>query len=1065
VAFEMPGSGDDEHGESRAWHSRRAHGSGGGAGGAGGGPHRGALPPRRTKVLAITLAVLVVLIAGFLLFDTAYTGYLWFKSLGFSSVYRTRLATQISLFLSFGAVMTLAVAANIWLAYRFRPPLTGISLEQQALDRYRLALGPFLRWIFAAVSLFIGLLAGVGGVGGWRTYLLWANAVPFGTKDAQFHRDLGFYVFTLPWLRHIQGFVLAVVVMSLLATLVTQYLYAGISVTPPNPNAARGPGRRATRAAQVHISILLGCLVLVKAYAYWLDRYALTVHASSITDGWAGPTYKDVHAVLPAKNILLVIAVLCAVLFLGNAVRLIAQRNTPEINRGGHPWAVPALAVSIMVLASVVIGGVYPLVVQQLSVNPSQGTKEAPYIQKNIDATRAAYGIDDVSVTPYDAKTDVSAGQLATDASTVTQIRIMDPAVIATTFDQQQQVRGFYTFPSDLSVDRYTVDGKSQDSVVAVRELSLDGVTSSQRNWVNDHLKYTHGYGLVAAKGNSSVKDGNPDYLEKDIPSTGALGTYEQRVYFSEGLPDYSIVGGTAKSTPAEFDYSDDTSSAQEHSTTYSGKGGVPIGSFFDKLLYAAKFQEPKILLSNGVNQDSRIMYDRDPKQMVHAVAPWLTIDGSTYPVVVDGRILWVVDGYTTTAAYPYSTTTQLDDVSQDSQSGAGRDPLNAGTVNYIRNSVKATVDAYDGTVSLYAWDDTDPILKAWERAFPGTVQPKDAISPDLMAHLRYPSDLFKEQRDILSRYHVTTASEFFTGSSFWSVPNDPTKDSSSPQPPYYLTLQMPGQPEPTFSLTSTLVPAKRNNLAAFVAVDSDPGPDYGKIRVLELPANTTVPGPGQMQNNFRADNKISQTINSLRIGGNTTVIEGNLLTLPVGGGLLYVEPIYAQATNGTSYPVLQQLLVSFGGPPQIEPTLQQALDAVFQGDSGASTGETASGTTTGPPGTTGGGTAATDPQLAQALQDAADAQAAAAKALAATPPDWEAFGKAEADVAKALADAQALAAGKPVPSSTPSGSNGSSGSSGSSGGTSGTPGSTSSGAPPSPTPSGPSASSSGASP
>jgi uncharacterized membrane protein (UPF0182 family) len=359
----------------------------------------------------------------------------------------------------------------------------------------------------------------------------------------------------------------------------------------------------------VHISILLGCLVLVKAYAYWLDRYALTVQPSSITDGWAGPTYKDVHAVLPAKNILMVIAILCAVLFFGNAVRLISQRGTPEINRGGHPWALPALGVGIMVLSAVVIGGVYPLIVQQLSVNPSQASKEAPYIQKNIDATRAAYGIADVTASPYNAKTDVSPGQLATDADTVTQIRIMDPSIISTTFDQQQQVRGFYTFPDDLSVDRYMLNGKSQDSVVAVRELNLDGVATSQRNWVNDHLKYTHGYGFVSAKGNSSVNNGNPDYLERDIPSTGALGDYEQRVYFSDGLPDYSIVGGTAKSTPAEFDYPDDKSPTQQQSTTYAGKGGVPIGSFFTKLLYSTKFEEPKILLSNGVNQDSRIMY------------------------------------------------------------------------------------------------------------------------------------------------------------------------------------------------------------------------------------------------------------------------------------------------------------------------------------------------------------------------------------------------------------------------------------------------------------------------
>ncbi|NUR25587.1 MAG: UPF0182 family protein [Catenulispora sp.] len=973
--------GGNGNGEGRGGHPAGSGGSGSTGG------HRVAfgVPPRRTRVLAITLAVLVVLIAVFLLVDSVYTAYLWYRSVGVAHVYRTRMVTQAVLFLVFGALMAVVVGANVWLAHRFRPPLTGVSVEQQALDRYRMALGPFLAWILAGVSLFVGVVAGAAATGAWRTYLLWADAVPFGTEDPQFHKDIGFYVFTLPWLRHIQGFLLAAVVLSLIAALLTHYLFAGVALTPPTGSRPSGRiiGSRATRAAQVHISILLGLLVLVKAYAYWLDRYALTVASSSITGGWSGPTYKSVHAVLPAKSILLVIAILCAVLFFANAARLIATRNQPEIDRGGHPWALPALGVSLMVLAAVVIGGVYPLVVQQLQVNPSQGTKEAPYIQKNIDATRTAYGLDGVEVRSYDAKTDATRDQLAADAGTVTQIRIMDPSVISATYDQQQQVRGFYTFPDDLAVDRYPIDGKAQDTVVAVRQLKLSGVPADQRNWVNDHLKYTHGYGVVAAKGNAASPEGSPDYVEHNLPATGALGAYEQRVYFSAGLPDYSIVGGTAQSTPAEFDYPGELT---QQTTTYDGKGGVPVGSFLNKLLYSVKFQDPKILLSNGVNADSRILYDRDPKQRVQAVAPWLTIDGTTYPVVVGGRIKWVVDGYTTTAAYPYSTSTQLEDVAKDSHADSARDPLNAGRVNYVRNSVKATVDAYDGTVTLYAWDEADPILKAWMKAFPGTVKPRSAIAPDLLSHLRYPQDLFKAQRDILGRYHVTDPQEFFGGSSFWSVPNDPTKDTAQAQPPYYLTLQMPGQSAPVFSLTSTMVPTKRSNLAAFVAVDSDPGPDYGRIRVLELPTSSAIRGPEQIQNSFH--NTFVDKLNLLRTGGATKVIEGNLLTLPVGNGLLYVEPVYVQPQNAkTAYPLLKSVLVAFGDKMAFQPTLQEGFDEVFAGSAGA--------------------------QLKATLDAAAKAQDDAAAALAKSPPDWKAFGEAQQRLQDALATARSLEAGQ----------------------------------------------------
>ena len=969
VAFEMPNFGgeDSDAGGDKSGHPA---GSSGGFGARGGQRVAFGVPPRRTKVLAITLMIMLVLVVAFLLFDGVYTSYLWYHSIGGGPVYRTRTITQAVLFLVFGALMAVLVGTNIWLAYRFRPPLTGVSLEQQALDRYRMGLAPFLAWILTGASVLFGIAAGASSAGSWRTYLMWANSVPFGTEDAEFHKDIGFYVFTLPWLRHIQGFLVAAVLLCLLAALLTHYLYAGVALTPPAGSRTAGSrslmghslGSRATRAAQVHISILLGCLVLVKAYAYWLDRYSLSVDSSKITSGWAGPTYKDVHAVLPAKTILLVIAVLCALLFFGNAVRLIVRGAVPVIDRGGHAWALPALGVSLMVLASVVIGGVYPLAVQQFQVNPNQGAKEAPYIQRNIDATRAAYGLSDIEVDSYAAKTGTAQNQLTPDAQAVAQIRVADPALLSAAFNQQQQdpARASYEFPGTLAVDRYPVNGKVQDAIVGVTGVNLAGLPAAQRGWYDEHLQHTHGYGFVAAKGAAVQADGSPDYIEQNLPPSGSLGSYEPRVYFGSGLPDYSIVSGPAASTP-----------------------GVSVGSFLNKLMYAAKFHQPKILLSDSVSKDSRIVYDRDPLRLVQAVAPWLTLDGTTYPALVDGRILWVVDGYTTTSAYPYSTTTHLSD-------GTSK-------VNYVRDSVKATVDADTGAVTLYAWDAGDPILKTWMKAFPGTVKPRAAISPDLLAHLRYPQDLFTAQRDLFGRYHVTSASEFFSGASAWNAPADPTKTSAQPQAPNYLTLQMPGQSAPSFSLASTLTPVNRGDVAAYMAVDCDPGPGYGKIRVLEIPSGISVPGPGQIQSTFQSS--FADQLNALS-ADNARVVEGNLLTLPLGGGLLSVEPVYAQpATGPATYPLLKGVMVAFGGNTAFAPTLQQGLDELFSGTSGATTGENP---------------VTVDDQLKQALADAVAAQNTARAALSKTPPDWQAFGTAEQAVQQALARAQALENARP---------------------------------------------------
>jgi uncharacterized membrane protein (UPF0182 family) len=486
-------------------------------------------------------------------------------------------------------------------------------------------------------------------------------------------------------------------------------------------------------------------------------------------------------------------------------------------------------------------------------------------------------------------------------------------------------------------VDRYPIDGQLRGSVVAVREINLAGIPEGQRNWTNERAVFTHGYGLVAAYDNTALSNGQPDFFESNIPPTGGLEVAEPRVYFGELSPTYSIVGGPKGSQPIELDYPDDASPTGQKTNTYQGDGGVPMGSFFGRMLFATKFQDSNILLSDLINPDSRILWDRDPLTRVEKVAPWLTLDQDPYPIVADGRIKWIVDGYTTSNAYPYSSRVSLSDATSDSISTravpVGLMPQDQ--LNYVRNSVKAVVDAYDGTVTLYAWEPDDPVLQTWMKAFPGTVTSVDKMSQEVFDHVRYPQDIFKVQRVIMSRYHVTDPNTFYNGTDVWIVPFDPTVAPAQVfQPPYYLSLKMPGQEEAAFSITTTFAPQRRQTLAAFMAVNSTPGEDYGTMRVLQLPSNTTIPGPQQVQNNFESDPVVSSQLSLLRRGG-SEVEFGNLLSLPFNGGLLYVEPVYIRATTD-GYPLLRKVLVGYGSNVALEDTLDVALEKVFSTDPNA---------------------------------------------------------------------------------------------------------------------------------
>ena len=515
-------------------------------------------------------------------------------------------------------------------------------------------------------------------------------------------------------------------------------------------------------------------------------------------------------------------------------------------------------------------------------------------------------------------------------------------------------------------------------------------------------MVYTHGFGVVTANDNSVRIDGKPDFTTTDIPTKGVFNIDQPRIYFGENSPSYSIVGGAAGSEPRELDFPDDTSPIGQSNNTYSGAGGVPIGNFFNRALYALKYQEINIILSNLVNNDSRVLYYRTPVERVQRVAPWLTLDGDPYPAIIDGRIIWMLDGYTSTNFYPYSTRTSLDTATADSLTqNTAAIRAQSTSINYVRNSVKATVDAYDGTVSIYTWDESDPILKSWSKAFPGIVKPRSAIPSEVVNHVRYPEDLFKIQREILSKYHVKDAGAFYGGQDFWVIPNDPTRPGAqSAQPPYYLQLQMPGDKDPIFSLTTTFAPSRRQTLASFMSVSSDPSNDYGKIRVLQLPRNTVIPGPTQVQNNFESDPDVGALLSLLRRGGSDVEL-GNLLSLPVGGGLLYVEPVYVRATAGDSYPLLRKVLASFGTKVVFEDNIEDAISALFGTSTPSATVPTDPDQVPTPqpqiPSET--GDAAAD--LANAINDMQKAVADGKKALA--DGDFTAYGKAQQDLENAL--------------------------------------------------------------
>ncbi len=978
----------------------------------------GAGLPARPRLLGPVLVVLAVLLLVGGVGVSLYTDLLWFRSVDYSTVFTTVLATRLLLFVLFGLLMAVLVGANVAVAYRVRPPFRPMSLEQQNLERYRVAIEPFLKPVlFFGASVF-GLFAGLSAASRWQTWLLWRNGTPFGQVDAQFGRDISYFAFTYPFQRFVLGFLLTAVVLALLASAATHYLFGGLRL--------QTVGEKVSPAARAHLSVLLGLVVLLKAFAYYLDRFGLAFSERGYVQG---PSFTDVNAVLPAKNILIGIAVICALLFFANIV----VRNV----------LLPAGALGLLVVSAVVIGGVYPAYTQQFRVKPNEIQREAKFIDRNIAATRKAYGIDDTIVTQYAASQDATPEQLRREAALVDTARLLDPARLAPTFEQLQRLTFYFGVNNQLDIDRYEVDGELQDFVVAAREVDISNLSGTQRSWINERLAYTHGNGLIAAPADRVDAEGRPLFGESPF-------TLEQsRVYFGELSPSYSIVN----TKQAEIDgpvglaegRTPGTSAAQgadnQATFNYDGDGGVQLSGLGRKVAYALKYREPNLLLSNAITSDSRLLYNREPRERVQKVAPFLQLDSDPYPAAVDGRIMWIVDGYTTSSGYPYAQSTVLGNATADSQSTRR---LPQEQVNYIRNSVKATVDAYTGEVTLYEFGDTDPVLQSWNKAFGGDLlKPESDISPELRAHLRYPEDLFKVQRQLLTQYHVTDPQEFFTREDFWQVPADPAQalndatnvpapaaaapggpaaqqgiaDLDGPdQPPFYSLLQYPGVPGRSFRLSTSFNGLNRPNLAAFASVSSDPK-DYGQLRILQTPRSGVTPpnGPGQVANQFVSEQVVADALFPFR-QNRATVTFGNLLTLPAGGGLLYVQPVFVRAQGGESFPTLQRVLVSYGNEVAANTTLAGSLSDLF----GASSAGTPTPTATPSPGATPNPTptasaAPVGGDLGSLVAEAASAYEAGQAALRAG--DFAAFGVAQNRLRVAIAALEALQGPAPSPS------------------------------------------------
>jgi len=935
-------------------------------------PRRRSVNRRRTLFIGGAAAIVVVFglsstIAAF------YTDYLWFSDLGVSTVFTTVLGAKALLAAVFIAVAFALVYVNLVIAGRLAPSGPRRGPDDEVVERFREAIGDHLGKLKLGVAAVLALLLGGGARGRWQDYLQWRNRVSFGSVDPQFKKDVGFYVFDLPFRSFVVSWVIAALIATVIFTLAAHYLNGGIRLQSVQH-------RGASPAVKAHLSVLLAGVALGKAYGYWLERYELVFSDRGFA---RGAFYTDVTAKLPALGLLTLISVAAGALLIVN------------IQRRG--FALPAVALGLWLFVSILVGGVYPALIQQFKVKPAESRLEAKYIQRNIDATRSAFGLgaDKIELKGFDyteAAGAVTPATLQGEAATIRNIRLWDPdpAITQQTFERLQSLRDYYQV-LDIDIDRYPIDGAPTQVVAAVRELQPDKLP--QDNWVNRHLQYTHGYGGIVAPANSATKDGFPAFSLRDLPPSPPL--VEPRVYIGEqnAQGDYAIVN--TKQPEIDFQKAD----GSNETSSYQGKRGIRLSSTTRRLAFALRFREINVMISSFVTTDSKVLYVRSIKERVAKVAPFLTLDNDPYPVVLDGKIKWVVDAYTTSDRFPYSQS-------------VGGVPGGLSGVSYVRNSVKVTVDAYDGSVDLFIIDPTDPLVKSYAKSFPGLFKDKSKLPAGLDAHFRYPEDLFTLQAALYGRYHITDAASFFNATDRWNLSPDPgvsavsrstpavtpgvpgapignvvptrrlSSGASNRIPAAYQLQKLPGDEKESFSILLPYVPFSKDNgrqqLTAFLTARSDPG-EYGRLVLYRMPTGQQINGPALVDSNIKSDPTISAEVSLLNQQG-SEVLFGNILLLPIEKSIIYIRPLYTQSTDN-KLPKLVRVIAVYGNRAEMRPTLKEALTALFgdapdtleAGKDGAVT-STPGGQTTPPPPAQGGDVASLLSQADAAFNDAMNA-------------------------------------------------------------------------------------------
>jgi hypothetical protein len=842
---------------------------------------------RRGLIISGASVVVGLIVLGAL--ATTYTDLLWFRETGFTSVFWTQIRVKAALGAVFAAIFAALLLVNLYVVQKVTSPHRLFTLEDSVLERYRATLRPYVRAGVIAGAVVLGLFAGSGATSQWRSWLLYGHSAPFPATDPVFHKNLAFYVFRLPFLRFVFTWTFSTLIVITLITAVAHYLVGGIRFDQR--------GGRATPQVKVHISVLLGFLVLLKAWGYRLDQFGLLYSPRGTV---TGASYTDVNAQLPALRLLVIMAILVGIIFFVN-IRV----------RG---WAIPVAGIGLLLLTSILAGGAYPALVQRLRVTPVERIREQPFIKRNIEFTRAAYGISDatVNVQGFPGDTSVTKAMIARNQPTIQNIRLWSPDVLAKAYVQLQRIRQYYEF-ADVDVDRYTIGGQERQVMLSAREMSQDSLQPGAKSWLNTHLVYTHGNGVVASRVDKVTPQGQPDFIVENVPPVATEGMptpADARIYFGEVQDTrYMIV----RSGVDELDF---PQGSTFQGNRYEGKGGVQVSGALRRWAFAWRFRDANLLLSSAIKGDSRLLFRRGVQERIREVAPFLKLDHDPYIVATSGHLVWVQDAYTTTNMYPYS---------QRSDFGTITGPFAVtGTANYIRNSVKATVDAADGTITLYVMDPSDPIIRAWQKIFPGSFKPADAVPPELRAHFRYPEDLFRIQSVLYTNYHITDANDFYSKEDAWDLPIDPTNTSQF-LPAYYVLMKLPGEQKETYILFTQFTPNGRKNLTAWLAAKSDPD-GYGKLFAFTLPKQRNALGPEQVEAQIKQDPQVSQAQTLLGArGAGSEFVYGNMLTIPIEKSLLYVQPIYL-ASEGTQIPELKRVVVVAGGEVSLGATLADAL-------------------------------------------------------------------------------------------------------------------------------------------